>query len=182
MQVLVPVKKGIVSTRTLNELFQDTFNPVGPAIVAGEFTFRVNDKVMQLKNNYDKNVFNGDIGRIAEIYENDSSLLVQFENELISYEYSELDELQLAYAITIHKSQGSEYPVVIMPLVSQHFMMLQKNLIYTGLTRAKKLFILIGNDKALSIALKKDAIEKRNTSLKGKTEFTAGKVAYLGYN
>ena len=168
VQVLVPVKKGLVSTKTLNELFQDTFNPVGKAIVSGEFTFRVNDKVMQLKNNYDKNVFNGDIGRIAEVDESDSSLLVQFENELIPYEYSELDELQLAYAITIHKSQGSEYPVVIMPLVSQHFMMLQKNLIYTGLTRAKKLFILIGNDKALAIALKKDTIDKRNTSLKKK--------------
>lgn len=168
VQVLVPVKKGVVSTKTLNELFQDTFNPVGPAIVSGESTFRVHDKVMQLKNNYDKNIFNGDIGRIAEVDESDSSLLVQFDNELISYEYSELDELQLAYAITIHKSQGSEYPVVIMPLVNQHFMMLQKNLIYTGLTRAKKLFILIGNDRALTMALKKDTIDKRNTALRNK--------------
>ena len=105
VQVLVPVKKEIVSTKTLNELFQNTFNPVGPAIVSVEYTFRVKDKVMQLKNNYDKNVFNGDIGRISEVDESDSSVLVQFENELISYEYTELDELQLALLLFI-KARG----------------------------------------------------------------------------
>ena len=117
-------------------------------------TFAVGDKVMQTQNNYDKDVFNGDIGFISGIQTEDKTLIITFDDKDVEYEFDELDEVVLAYACTIHKSQGSEYPVVVIPIMMQHYMMLQRNLIYTGVTRGKKLVIMVGQIKALSIAVK----------------------------
>lgn len=131
----------------------------------GGTEFRLNDKVMQIKNNYDKEIFNGDIGIINKINLENGIIQVDFDSKLISYETSELDELVLSYVVTIHKSQGSEYPIVIMPITMSHFVMLQRNLIYTGITRAKKLLILIGDKKALYYGIKNDKVIQRNTYL-----------------
>ena len=121
---------------------------------------------MQIRNNYEKEVFNGDIGVIASVDSEDHNLTVNFDGRYIEYDISELDELTLAYATTIHKSQGSEYPVVIMPVLMSHFIMLQRNLIYTGITRAKKALIIVGAKKALSFAIRNVTVDKRNTMLK----------------
>ena len=121
---------------------------------------------MQIKNNYDKEVFNGDIGMISDINTIDKELTVQFENRFVKYDITDLDELVHAYAITIHKSQGSEYPIVVMPVMMTHFIMLQRNLIYTGITRAKKLLVLVGTKKAIAYAVKHITVTKRNTRLK----------------
>ena len=128
--------------------------------------YRVNDKVMQIRNNYEKAVFNGDIGYISKISVEDNELTVSFEERNVTYDISELDELVLAYAATIHKSQGSEFPYVIIPLMMSHYVMLQRNLLYTGVTRAKKALILVGEKKAIYIAVKNNKILERNTKLK----------------
>jgi exodeoxyribonuclease V alpha subunit len=124
---------------------------------------------MQLKNNYDKGVFNGDVGWVRSINKDNSSLKVEFLEEagpmLISYEFSELDELVLAYAVTVHKSQGSEYPAVVLPLSREHSMLLQRNLLYTAITRARRLCVLVGQSRALSWAVKNDRVAQRNTGL-----------------
>ena len=127
-----------------------------------------NDKVMQIVNNYDKEVFNGDIGWVSRIDQEDRELTIDFDGRLIPYDYSDLDEVVLAYAISVHKSQGSEYPVVILPVTTQHYMLLQRNLIYTGITRAKKLEVLIGTKKALAIAIKNNKPQLRFTYLSGR--------------
>ena len=121
---------------------------------------------MQIRNNYDKNVFNGDIGFISAVDTAERTLSVIYDGRVIEYDVSELDELTLAYAITIHKSQGSEFPVVVMPVTMKHFVMLQRNLIYTGITRAKKICVLVGTTKALAYAIKQNTVSKRNTKLK----------------
>lgn len=120
---------------------------------------------MQIRNNYDKEVFNGDMGFITDIDTENQVLHVYIEGRDVSYEFSELDELVLAYAVSIHKSQGSEYPVVVIPLTMSHFMMLQRNLVYTGITRGKKLVIVVGSPKAMHIAVKNNKVMKRNTWL-----------------
>jgi len=121
---------------------------------------------MQIRNNYDKNVFNGDIGFISAVDTSERTLSVIYEGRVIEYDVSELDELTIAYAITIHKSQGSEFPVVVMPVTMKHFVMLQRNLIYTGITRAKKICVLVGTTKALAYAIHNQTVYKRNTKLK----------------
>ena len=125
---------------------------------------RVGDRIMQILNNYDKDVFNGDIGHITQIKISERELIVQFDHP-VHYKLSELDELQHAYSITVHKSQGSEYPVVIVPLTTQHYVMLQRNLLYTAVTRAKELCILVGSKRALGIALRNDRLAHRYTYL-----------------
>ena len=120
---------------------------------------------MQIKNDYDKEVFNGDIGEVSDVNLEDRELTVNFDNRSVVYDSSELDELVLAYAATIHKSQGSEYPVVVMPILMTHYVMLQRNLVYTGVTRARKLLIIVGTKKALSMAVRNTSIDKRNTLL-----------------
>jgi exodeoxyribonuclease V alpha subunit len=119
-----------------------------------------------MRNNYDKDVFNGDIGRIVAIDRELQEVVIDFDGRQVSYEFPELDELTLAYAISVHKSQGSEYPVVVMPILTQHFMLLQRNLLYTGITRGKRLVILIGTKKALAIAIKNNTPQKRYTMLR----------------
>ncbi|MCX5802907.1 MAG: ATP-dependent RecD-like DNA helicase [Proteobacteria bacterium] len=166
IQVLTPMHKGVIGVSNLNQELQRELNPGQDELIRGNKALKIGDKVMQIRNNYDKDVYNGDIGRITKIDKEMQELKVGYDGRLVSYEYSELDEIVLAYAISVHKSQGSEYPVVIMPVVTQHYMLLQRNLLYTGITRGKKLVILIGTKKALAIAIKNDKPQKRYTLLR----------------
>ncbi|HEX5718419.1 MAG TPA: ATP-dependent RecD-like DNA helicase [Thermoanaerobaculia bacterium] len=165
IQVLTPRNRGPLGTERLNETLRDLLNPQGEEIVRGGRSFRVGDKVMQVRNNYDLEVFNGDIGRVTGIDELDQLLRVTVDGREVVYEPSMLDELTLAYACTIHKSQGSEYPCVIVPLHTQHYLMLQRNLLYTALTRAKKLAILVGEPRALAAAVNNRRVKTRFTRL-----------------
>jgi len=166
IQVLTPMHRGVVGVTNLNLILQKTLNPSQEEPLRGTKHMRVGDKVMQIRNNYDKDVYNGDTGRIVEIDRELQELKVNYDGRIVTYDFSELDEIVLAYAISIHKSQGSEYPVVIIPILTQHYMLLQRNLLYTALTRGKKLAILIGTHKALAIAIKNDTPQKRYTLLR----------------
>ncbi len=174
VQVICPMNRGVVGTWNLNSELQNTLNPRGPQIVRGDKIFRLGDRVMQVQNNYDKDIFNGDLGKIAAVNTEDNKLLVDFEGQLMDYEADELDELALAYAVSVHKSQGSEYPVVVMPLVTQHFPLLQRNLLYTGISRAKKLVILVGQYKAMYIAINNDKVQQRYTHFMNRLKEAAG--------
>jgi exodeoxyribonuclease V alpha subunit len=170
IQVLAPMYKGPTGVNILNEELQARLNPKALAEFEwGGRVFRIGDKVMQIRNNYDKGVFNGDVGWIRSINKENSSLKVEFLEEagpmLVDYGFAELDELILAYAITVHKSQGSEYPAIVMPLNREHSMLLQRNLLYTAITRAKRLCVLVGQLRALSWAVKNDRVAQRNTGL-----------------
>jgi len=158
--------KGTVGVTNLNNVLQSALNAVGDELVRGGRIYRVGDKVIQLRNNYDKDVFNGDIGRIVAIDKEIQEVTINFDGKKVHYEFQELDEISLAYAISVHKSQGSEYPVVIIPILTQHFVLLQRNLLYTGITRGKKLVILIGTWKALAIAIKNNTPQNRYTMLR----------------
>ena len=166
VQVLTPMQRGTVGAGNLNIELQNALNPTGPSLARGGYTFRQGDKVMQIRNNYDKNVFNGDIGYITAVDTTERTLSITFDNRVVEYDITELDEIVLAYAVTIHKSQGSEFPVVVMPVTMKHFVMLQRNLIYTGITRAKKICVLVGTTKALAYAIRNNTVSKRNTKLK----------------
>lgn len=167
VQVLTPMLKGPAGTHLLNTVLQEAFNPIGNSVKFGDTTFRLRDKVMQIRNNYDKKVFNGDIGYVQTVDEEDRSITVNYGDGLhVTYESDELDEIVLAYAITIHKSQGSEFEKVVMPVTMSHFVMLQRNLIYTGITRAKNLCVLVGDKKALGYAIRNQTVTKRNSRLK----------------
>ena len=166
IQVLTPMQRGVVGAANLNLLLQQALNPSGPSLGRGGYTYRQGDRVMQLCNNYAKDVFNGDLGYIREVDTEERTLKVDFDGKWIEYDITELDELTLAYATTIHKAQGSEYPIVVMPVLMTHFVMLQRNLIYTGITRAKKICVLIGAAKALAYAVRNVSVLKRNTSLR----------------
>jgi exodeoxyribonuclease V alpha subunit len=171
IQVLCPMGRGIVGTKNLNVELQKVLNPpTDQSINRFGWTYSVGDKVMQIENNYDKNVYNGDIGIITSISKEDQELTITFDERHIIYEFGECDEIVLAYATTIHKSQGSEYPAVIIPVMMQHYTMLRRNLIYTGLTRGKKLVVLIGEQKALAIAIKHKGEQRRWSSLKQRLE------------
>jgi exodeoxyribonuclease V alpha subunit len=165
IQVLTPMHKGIIGVSNLNLELQKKLNPGQFGITHGSRIFKLGDKVMQIVNNYDKEVFNGDIGRISRIDQEDRELTIEFDGRIINYEFSELDEVVLSYAISIHKSQGSEYPAVIIPITTQHYLLLQRNLIYTGITRARKLVVLIGTKKALAIAIRNNKPQLRFTHL-----------------
>ena len=166
IQVLTPMQRGVVGAANLNLLLQQALNPLGPSLGRGGYIYRQGDRVMQQRNNYDKDVFNGDLGYIREVDTEDRMLTVDFDGKTVEYDVTELDELTLAYATTIHKAQGSEYPIVVMPVLMTHFVMLQRNLIYTGITRAKKICVLIGATKALAYAVHNMSVLKRNTSLR----------------
>ena len=165
IQVLTPMQRGVIGAANLNQVLQAAINPGEEGLRRGGILYKVRDKVMQIKNNYDKEVFNGDIGEIESINDEDKELTIVFDNRRVVYDVSELDELVLAYATTIHKSQGSEYPIVVMPLMMSHYLMLQRNLVYTGITRAKKVLVLIGTKKALALAVRNQTVTKRNTML-----------------
>lgn len=170
IQVLTPMYRGPLGVNSLNEELQAHLNPDAPASIEwGGRVFRVGDKVMQQRNDYDKDVFNGDVGWIRAINRENSTVKVEFLEEagplIVSYEFHELDELTLAYAVTVHKSQGSEYPAIILPLTREHYMLLQRNLLYTAITRAKRLCILIGQPRALEVAVRNNRVTQRNTAL-----------------
>ena len=173
IQVLTPMQRGVVGATNLNMALQEALNPQGEGLRRSEFVYRPNDKVMQIKNNYDKEVFNGDIGIIESVDLQDRTLLVNFDGRSIEYDATELDELVHAYATTIHKAQGSEYPIVVMPVLMNHFVMLQRNLIYTGITRAKRILVMVGTKKALAYAVRNVTVTRRNTLLK---ERLAGQI------
>jgi exodeoxyribonuclease V alpha subunit len=168
IQVLCPMNKGSLGIRELNVRLQDELNPARadePSVEKFGWQFRPRDKVIQTENDYDKDVFNGDTGQIAKIDPVEREVTIRFDQREVVYDYGELDELSLAYAITIHKSQGSEFPVVVTPLAMQQFLLLQRNLVYTGITRGKKLVVLIGQRKALAIAVKNNRTENRFSGL-----------------
>ncbi|MHB9005354.1 MAG: SF1B family DNA helicase RecD2 [Limisphaerales bacterium] len=168
IQVLCPMNRGSLGIRELNVRLQDELNPVRedePVVEKFGWKFRVRDKVIQTENNYDKEVFNGDIGQIVQIDPVDRELAIRFDQRDVVYDFGELDEVSLAYAITIHKSQGSEFPAVVIPLAMQQYLLLQRNLVYTGVTRGKKLVVLIGQRKALGMAVKNDRTERRFSGL-----------------
>ena len=165
VQVLSPMHKGEAGTQSLNEALRERLNPKGPEVVRGTVRFRLHDRVLQTKNDYEKDVFNGDMGHIVEVDASEGEVLVSFDGRTVSYDRSELDELAPAYAISIHKSQGSEYPAVIVPILTQHYVMLRRNLIYTALTRAKRLAVIIGSRRALNLGLKNAGGDARYTHL-----------------
>ena len=165
VQVLVPMRKNVLGTDNLNVELQKALNPHGDAIVRGGTTFRTGDRVMQLRNNYDKDVYNGDVGFVKAVNADDRSMVVNFDGRPVKYDGGDLDELVLAYATTIHKSQGSEYPAVIVILHTQHYVMLQRNLLYTAITRGRKLVLLMGVPYAIDQAIKTNAVRERRTSL-----------------
>jgi len=166
IQVLTPMHKGTVGAENLNARLQNILNPVQEEITRGYRNFRVNDKVMQIRNNYDKEVFNGDIGRITAIRPDDNEITVMFDGREVPYDLYELDELVLAYAVSVHKSQGSEYPAVVIPVLAQHYILLQRNLIYTAVTRGRKLVVMVGTRKALAMGVRNDKTQKRFTYLR----------------
>ncbi|MFW6162696.1 MAG: ATP-dependent RecD-like DNA helicase [Planctomycetota bacterium] len=165
IQVIAPMHRGAVGAQSLNARLQDRLNPSGVRHAIGSRTFRVGDKVMQIRNNYDKDVYNGDLGRIVTVEPELSRVVVCIDDREIAYALGELDEIVPAYAITVHKSQGCEYPAVVMPILTQHYMMLQRNLLYTAVTRGKRLVVLVGTQKAIAIAVRNDRIRERHTHL-----------------
>ena len=176
IQVLTPMQKGVVGATNLNLALQEALNPQGDGLRRSGFIFRRDDKVMQIRNNYDKEVFNGDIGIIESVDLQNRTLKVNFDQHVVEYESSELDELVHAYATTIHKAQGSEYPIVVMPVLMNHYVMLQRNLIYTGITRAKKILVIVGTRKALACAVRNVTVTRRNTLLKERLQQSVGRI------
>ena len=166
VQVLCPMNRGGVGARSLNVELQAALNPAGECKVERfGWTFSPGDKVMQIENDYDKEVYNGDIGYVKDVAPDEGELTAAFEERLITYGFGELDTLVPAYAATIHKSQGSEYPAVVIPVMTQHYTMLQRNLLYTGVTRGKKLVVLVGQKKAVAIAVRNSSGRRRWSKL-----------------
>jgi exodeoxyribonuclease V alpha subunit len=165
IQVLAPMHLGMVGASNLNRQLQSALNQNDQKIHQGDQILRVGDKVMQIRNNYNRDVFNGDMGRISGLNWEEKQLWAQFDGHNVIYDFSDLNELVLAYAITVHKSQGSEYPAVIIPVLTQHYLLLQRNLIYTAVTRGRRLVVLVGSKKALAIAVKNNKPQKRHTYL-----------------
>lgn len=168
VQVLSPMHRGAAGVGELNQRLQERLNPPDARKAEsthGSRVFRVGDRVMQIRNDYDRQIFNGDMGRVVALDLEEHILTVNFDGALVGYEFTQLDELVHAYAVSIHKSQGSEFPVVVIPILTQHYMMLQRNLLYTGVTRAQSLVVLVGNRRAIAIAVHNDKIARRNTRL-----------------
>jgi exodeoxyribonuclease V alpha subunit len=174
VQVLTPMHKGLLGATNLNAELQQLLNPSGESIARGSRIFRVGDKVLQIRNNYDLDVHNGDIGRIVRCDAIDQKVRVRYEDRTVTYDYADLDEIVLAYACSIHKAQGSEYPCVVIPLHTQHYMMLQRNLLYTGITRGRRLVVLVGSRRALALAVKNNRLQERNTRLAERLREIAG--------
>jgi exodeoxyribonuclease V alpha subunit len=170
IQVLTPMHKGLLGAATLNQELQMLFNPDGPSVVRGTRTFRVGDKVMQVRNDYDLDVFNGDVGHVEAIDNEERTMTVMFDSRAVIYDEGQLDELALAYACSIHKSQGSEFPCVVLPLHTQHFVMLKRNLLYTAMTRGRRLVVIVGSKRALSTAVSNADTVTRVTGLARRLE------------
>jgi len=166
IQVLAPMHRGLVGAANLNAVLQEALNPGRPGIIRGGNEYRLGDKVMQIRNDYEKEVFNGDIGRISQVNRELAEVTIAFDGREIVFDSSDLDQVVLAYAISIHKSQGSEYPAVIIPILSQHYLLLQRNLIYTAVTRGRKLVVIVGSRRALAMGIRNDRTGQRFTCLK----------------
>jgi exodeoxyribonuclease V alpha subunit len=167
-----------VGTFHLNQVLQKALNPVSSEVNTLDETFKTGDKVMQLKNDYLKEVFNGDIGTIASIQKETETLIVDYDGRGVSYDFTELDDVSLAYAITVHKSQGSEYPGVVIPLLTLHYPLLQRNLLYTAISRGKQLVVIIGTRKALSIAIRNDRPHHRFSGLAQRLRGLTSSIEY----
>lgn len=166
IQVLAPMNRGIIGNRNLNQILQKKLNPSYEPLVKVGRVFHEGDKIMQIKNNYDKDVFNGDVGRLEKIDRSEQEVMVNFDGKKVEYDFADLDQLVLAYSVSVHKYQGSECPCVVLPIHTSHYMMLYKNLIYTGITRGKQLVVVIGTKKALWMSVSNDKVAKRFTALK----------------
>lgn len=177
VQVLTPMRRNLLGAENLNAAIQKRLNGAGPGVVRGGMEFRAGDRVMQLRNNYDKDVYNGDVGFVQSVEPAERTLVVLFDGRPVEYRAADLDELTLAYATTIHKSQGSEYPAVIVLLHRQHYMMLQRNLLYTAITRGKKLVLVIGSPWAVKQAIETNVVRARRTSLAERMRGDAGGAA-----
>ena len=168
VQVLCPMNRASLGVREMNIQLQNTLNPFRqdkPFVEKFGWQFRLGDKVIQTENNYDKEVFNGDIGILSKIDPVEQEVVIRFDQRDVIYDFGELDEVSLAYAITIHKSQGSEFPVVVIPIATQQYILLQRNLVYTGITRGKKLVVLVGQKKAMAMAVRNNKTERRFSGL-----------------
>jgi exodeoxyribonuclease V alpha subunit len=172
VQVLSPMHRGDAGVENLNRLLQEALNPSGSEVMARSKTLRVHDKVMQLRNDYEREVFNGDIGRIAAVDTETGAIVVDLDGRHVEYERADLDALTLAYAVSVHKSQGGEFPAVIICLLTQHFPLLQRNLLYTAVTRGKRLVVIVGSRKAMAIALRNDTPRRRNSLLASRLAYT----------
>jgi exodeoxyribonuclease V alpha subunit len=168
IQVLTPMNRSVLGARNLNQVLQTALNPGdgGPETQRFGWTFRLGDRVIQTENDYNRDVFNGDLGVIESINRIEQEMVVNFEGRQVAYDFGDLDEIALAYVLSIHKSQGSEFPCVVIPLHTQHYMMLQRNLLYTAVTRGKKLVVLVGTKKALSMAVRRQDTSQRFTALR----------------
>ncbi len=190
IQVLTPMQRGAVGAVSLNQLLQAALNPPRegetPGLRRGGYCFRPGDKVMQIRNNYDKEVFNGDIGSVDSVDASGQTLVIRFDGRPVEYDTSELDEITLAYATTVHKAQGAEYPIVVMPVMMTHYMMLQRNLLYTGVTRARRAIVLVGQKKAVGCCVRNMTVRTRNTllaeRLSGKTDLLPGNQRYICFD
>jgi exodeoxyribonuclease V alpha subunit len=177
VQVLTPMNRGSLGARALNALSQETLNPQAePRISRFGWTYAPGDKVIQTVNNYDKDVFNGDIGQVVQVDPENGVIVVDIEGRSVTYEFGELDEVALAYTATVHKSQGSEYPAVVIPLSTQHYPMLERNLFYTGVTRGKQLVVIIGQPRALGLAVRTVKSLRRLTHLSARLKQQAGGI------
>jgi exodeoxyribonuclease V alpha subunit len=165
IQVLTPMRRNSLGAENLNTVLQQALNPNGDTLARGGTLFRANDRVMQIRNNYDKDIYNGDIGFVRSVDATAREIVVTFDGRPVKYEQAELDELVLAYACTIHKSQGSEYPAVVLILHTQHFKLLQRNLLYTGITRGRRLVCIVGSQQAIRMAIRNNLVSERRTGL-----------------
>jgi exodeoxyribonuclease V alpha subunit len=167
IQVLAPMNRGLLGSQSINQSLQATLNSAQgkPEVERFGTVFRVGDRIMQTTNNYQRGVFNGDLGTIVRINREDQELYVSIDGREVAYDFGDLDELTLAYCVTIHKSQGSEYPCVVMPIHTQHFMLLHRNLVYTGVTRGKKLVVIVGSKRAFRLAIHRQESRQRYTAL-----------------
>ena len=168
IQVLSPMNRSLLGSRNLNQVLQEALNPAtgGPEVQRFGWTFRIGDRVIQTENDYNRDVFNGDLGIVEKINRIEQDMVVNFEGRSVEYDFGDLDELSLAYVLSIHKSQGSEFPCIVIPVHTQHYMMLQRNLLYTAVTRGKKLVILVGTKKALAMAVNRKDTSQRYTALR----------------
>jgi exodeoxyribonuclease V alpha subunit len=180
VQVLTPMHRGAAGTIALNQMLQQALNPGQPGIEHKQEMLSLGDKVMQIKNDYEKEAFNGDLGRVVELDAEAVRISVDFDGHVVRYVGRELDALRLAYATSIHKSQGSEYPAVVIPLSTSHFPMLSRNLLYTAVTRAKRLCVLVADPRALRVALDEQRRERRSTGLSERLRAAAERAARRG--
>ncbi|HKB15003.1 MAG TPA: ATP-binding domain-containing protein, partial [Planctomycetota bacterium] len=173
VQVIAPMYRGEVGVDNLNRVLRDALNPSGPALESGGRLFRAGDRVIALRNDYEKEVFNGDTGRIAALEPERGRLFVRFADRTVGYERGDLEDLSLAYAVSVHRAQGSEYPAVVLPLVTAHYLLLRRSVLYTAVTRAKRLVVLIGSRRALALAVRNDGEVRRHSCLAERLRFSA---------